>query len=408
MKLKSLAFLSSLFVGATSMAGWSSGGGELIRDKNNPWFLQNTSTVKYCIQIDEKNFGQSRADVTRRVQNAIAFWKRQLADLEYNSWTKPTINLGTQEFIEEKCSKNSDIVFQFGILTNEQKSKLGSTSDIIGLSVRTDYDRVNLKGKGFIYFAPESGPLKPIAKDVADHMWSSGTGAALYQLIIHELGHVFGIQHNSDVMLMGEDFAEKLVLKTYFQKDKDTFFEENFSTKMKLFKFFPESIYLELRSCLHAPDQQPIHPIPPVGHSKKFLSNNYERIESFFNLPDTHDCFYTTINKDELLVKGTRKVNHQNDILGSMKLDQNYKKIKPREIIKLWMDASQNVFQKYSLSINEIDVATMYTGYVFKGNYKTIDNVFTKRIAVVADPSGHTRISGSKDGEVFVDIENGF
>jgi len=402
MKIKSLIFLSSLLITKVTMAGWSSGGGELIRDKNNPWFLQNTTTVKYCVQIDEKNFGQTRADVTRRVQNAIAFWKRQLPDLEYTQWTEPRIVLGTQNFIEEKCSKNSDIVFQFGTLTEEQKKKLGSTSDIIGLTVRTDYDRVNLKGKGFIYFAPENGPLKPTAKDVAENMWSSGTGAALYPLIIHELGHIFGLQHSSDVVLMNEDFAEELVAKNKYNKVYHTLFETEISFKLKLFKF-NRILWGRLFAGSMCSIVSPIN--PPSGQPE-----SYDPVGQFFGMSDEYECAYTKLDSEKLTVSADHKVSKNNLVLGEMKLGNKFHTANRKSVVSLWYDKSQNVFSSM-LNIDgpyKIDLASMYAEYFFKGEYVSNDGKFKKQVAVSAYSSGEYKVSGVHNGKIILNVGQGY
>ena len=47
---------------------WNSGGGEFLADSLNPWFIQNTKIVTYCIEIDDNAFhlGDAR---TRRKKN---------------------------------------------------------------------------------------------------------------------------------------------------------------------------------------------------------------------------------------------------------------------------------------------------------------------------------------------------
>ena len=186
MNLKSFitgsVFTGMTLLGAIGHAGWSSGGGELIRDANNPWFLSNTKDVKYCIQIDEKNFGQTKQQVRERIGKALQFWQIQLKDLEYLEFglTHFDSRIGTQNFKEELCSDKTDIVFQFGILTAEQKENLKNLSKTIGITVRTDYDEVNMKGKGFVYIAQEAGALKPTVDDKIEKMCSSFDGKLLF------------------------------------------------------------------------------------------------------------------------------------------------------------------------------------------------------------------------------------
>jgi len=393
-----------VFSAAQTQAGWSSGGGELIRDKNNPWFIQNTKTVKYCIQIDEKNFGQTREQVSTRVRNAFEFWKKQLRDLDYMSFTEPKIDLGTQDFQEIKCSKEADIQFQFGVLTTEQKQRIGDTSDIIGLTVRTDYDRVYLKGKGFIYFAPQSGPLKPTSKDVAQNMWSSGTGAAIYQLIIHELGHVFGIQHTNDIYLMREDFAEELVSRKKMSITQDDYFENDFSKKMKMFKFFRggyRDFLVSTSSCMvSVPINQPGQPTPePVDAGSQF-----------YEVENSHFCAQSSLTNTELIVSAQRKDTKKREDIGRLILDFPYLTSLRKSVVELWYDQNQKAFRSLFNMDGpyKLEFASMYTEYVFKGEYKSIDGKVSKKVAITAHSSGEFKVSGVSGDEILVNAEAGY
>ena len=69
--------LSLLLSQVATAGGWSSGGGGLLKDTVNPWFLNNTSVVNYCVLIDEKNFGADQEVVKLQLSRAIDFWKEQ-------------------------------------------------------------------------------------------------------------------------------------------------------------------------------------------------------------------------------------------------------------------------------------------------------------------------------------------
>lgn len=200
---------SAVFSLNTLAGGWVSGGGEFITDQHNPWFLENTKTVKYCVDIDEKNFGLSRIEVEAAVLDAINYWKSQLAKVE--SWTKVknfSLKLGTQDYMKTTCNDSPDIKFQFGVLSSEQIAKIPEARKYVGFAIRTEYDPVNMKGAGFIYIAPEKGPLSLEFKSTDNKTpWSGPNGTyRLQTVLVHELGHTFGIPHNRDVFVMREDF----------------------------------------------------------------------------------------------------------------------------------------------------------------------------------------------------------
>ena len=69
----------------------------------------------------------------------------------------------------------------------------------IGTTVRTEFDGVQLRGKGFIYISPENGPYAlsgpgPFGA-IIENRWGFAGGKLLELALIHELGHVFGIRH---------------------------------------------------------------------------------------------------------------------------------------------------------------------------------------------------------------------
>lgn len=194
-----LLFVSALILSSNAHSGvWSSGGGELVKDSQNPWFLENTHSVHYCVAQDESAFHLAPEIARRRVREALQYWKDQFAR------GIPTIGarVATQTFHETSCEQSGvDLRFQFGILSSEQLAVIGEANNYVALAIRTDYDRVNMRGRGFIYVAPDSGPLRPDSPRLAERPWQINDGALLLHVLAHELGHVFGIQHSNDLPL---------------------------------------------------------------------------------------------------------------------------------------------------------------------------------------------------------------
>jgi len=65
----------SMTIPSPAVAGWSSGGGELIKYQRNPWWKTFSlgELVDYCMEMDATNFGVSRSIARDRIQKASAF-----------------------------------------------------------------------------------------------------------------------------------------------------------------------------------------------------------------------------------------------------------------------------------------------------------------------------------------------
>lgn len=149
-------------------AGWSSGGGELFRDQNNPWFVKNTTQVSVCVEIDENNFGLTRQEATAQLQDVIQYWKKQLSSVRGQNY----VGIATQDFKFGDCTEITDLKVQFGTLEKKQEEFLGVPQKYVSAAVRTSYDTVNMKGKGFIYVSPQEGPLRmQMGRDSMEHPW---------------------------------------------------------------------------------------------------------------------------------------------------------------------------------------------------------------------------------------------
>src|SRR5688500_4281523 len=77
-------FLAALQVtSATALGGHAQGNGGLMRrDLSNPWFLENTTSVRYCIDIDTQHFGVSIDQASREIRAVIDDWKDAFARAE--------------------------------------------------------------------------------------------------------------------------------------------------------------------------------------------------------------------------------------------------------------------------------------------------------------------------------------
>lgn len=202
-----------------SSGGWAGGGGLVRKDASNPWWVKNTTIVRYCVEIDEQNFGITHQRAIQISQKAFQWWKTAFengADIE----STYSAGVGAQTFsLEPSCSVDTDLRLQFGVLSLEQRAQWTSNvkeppHKYRGIALRTDYDLKNMRGKGFIYLSPQSGPDKFQSKpDDVENPWSIAGGDLAAITLVHELGHVFGYDHGA------MDIMNPSMLDFLFRKD---------------------------------------------------------------------------------------------------------------------------------------------------------------------------------------------
>lgn len=194
------------------------GGAELLQGKQNPWFIQNTATIKYCVKIDEDSFGATRESATNAISIAINYWKAEFKDARWSGESQG-IKVATQVFEEVACSNdvevtedNVDIVFQFGVLSKSQIDIVRTPTRYVAFTVRTAYDETQFKGKGFVYVSPEQGDLRADDQEIARSPWAIENGRLLQFVLMHELGHIYGLTLKGNG-LMSANFVEWMLNK---------------------------------------------------------------------------------------------------------------------------------------------------------------------------------------------------
>jgi hypothetical protein len=193
-----------------------------LTDEKNPWFIQNTYQINYCIEIDEDNFGLKRQSLDWAIDRAAEYWQRQF--LQNDPWPENEagleVVLGTQEFFEVPCDRpDVDLVLQFGVLKDDQREAIPFPNQTVSAAIRTTYDPRILKGKGFIYVAPAYGRLALRGMNVVENPWSNIR--ALELILMHELGHVYGVPNAVDeYSLMNPNFPRWLVTDPLREESK--------------------------------------------------------------------------------------------------------------------------------------------------------------------------------------------
>lgn len=233
--------LTLLFgLGQLGSAAISSGGGLAFEPySNNPWFVENTKVVHYCVMQDDSS-GIEEGHLTNLIQSSIKLWQQTLTKASYSSDAiAHSLRVGTQEFIKDsKCDENTDIRFQFGILEENQREFIAYPKRTIGFAQKTSYDSKNLRAKGFVYIKTSDNDGAQFCEPV------------LKVILVHELGHVFGFRHAArQYLVMGETFLNQLVSRYGENKDSEFGFCESItderlddklqSSIIKMPQFFP-------------------------------------------------------------------------------------------------------------------------------------------------------------------------
>lgn len=204
--MKYLLLCTSILISINTFAsreegGWSSsGGGEFIVTKNNPWFM-GKEKVKWCIDFGgEDKFSLSKEKSKIEIETAIAHITKQIDSINKHSgnyskenggngsfsrkcglyqndegqWSEtchsesPTdddLFISTNYTFVESC-ENADLEVILGNYKNPKIEKMiqeiGVTrfKNIAGFAMRTEYSERTLRAKGFIYIASDKGELQ--------------------------------------------------------------------------------------------------------------------------------------------------------------------------------------------------------------------------------------------------------
>jgi len=198
---------------------WISSGGELVRDGRNPWWLENTAEVKYCIHVDEKTVSVDADVIERSFKEATDFWKTQfekqraLIKKEASYLERQNLRIATQTFVSG-CDADTRLHLYVGVgtLDDKQKTFMGNLNQIVSHAVRTDYDPIQMRGSGFIYVSSDLGDERFNREDKSAEGIYLKDGAILTTVLMHEAGHLFGLQdEGSGNTLMSLRYIENLI-----------------------------------------------------------------------------------------------------------------------------------------------------------------------------------------------------
>lgn len=189
---------------STSYAGISTNGGSLTKDQNNVWYLGD-QTVRYCVEHDSTS-PIVQDEVRQLIRHAINDWKDffkkyQLDQLAFDNLKNHSQLKLSLKFEEQKSCDEDPELLRFIFSDEVPYLKSGITIDEIknslALAIRSDYNHKTYRNGGVVWIRDV-----PLTKRQLKH------------LLLHELGHIFGMEHDS-VYVMDTHVADQIVKTNY-------------------------------------------------------------------------------------------------------------------------------------------------------------------------------------------------
>ncbi len=194
----------------------SSGTGSVETFETNPWFIGD-DVVNYCVQTSD-GISLDGIRVQQVVRSAIEDWVSTLKSVkpEYTGLQLPDGKRKTlsTRFSPQACDETTDLVFKIGVFDAQVEQDLAHLPvRTIGFAQMLQFQHKSGRARGYIWITPDQGPRKYID---GEGFWKRDN--ALYAVLLHELGHVFGIKHQSRSLgsanyesLMSADYPQSVL-----------------------------------------------------------------------------------------------------------------------------------------------------------------------------------------------------
>jgi hypothetical protein len=185
------------------MGGIGDGGGEQVTAETNPWRV-GPAPLEYCIER-AADFPQQKQELSKLVSESFRDWKaffqKHQMDRPFtgNALDLPKVTLPLSAREVQSCTDvKSQIRFLFGVTNSEVlRYKSRYANRVIGFAHRTNYNKATFQGSGVVWIAPHNSYEErtgPIVNTFPDWNWRP----SLKHQLLHEIGHVFGMPHNSN------------------------------------------------------------------------------------------------------------------------------------------------------------------------------------------------------------------
>lgn len=405
MKSTNLFILFMLLGSCCSYAGgWVVGGGQIPSDSDNPWFLNNNKNVSYCIQVDETNFSLQKPQLEIIVERALKFWTRQFAESYY---TSPDFPVGKQVFAYEDCAPSTDLRFQFGILSLEQIQNLSGIDKKIAMAVRTDYDRVRLRGKGFIYLVPERGPLALDTELMWPTAWSKFDGWTTQLAVVHELGHVFGLSHTDRIPFMRDSYVRFVTTNLFWQhytldKVRSDFY---LADLFKLRASYNQDTSAKRSGACWLSIVKPSNPNYVIKAGS--WSPAEKRLNKFFNLGIDPLCaYYKYSMQDGQYILDIEFISKSGEKRSVQLLERKngQRDVTWEPILKLVLPAEQKVYMDTNGTLSFKNFGVFETSVQFETDFHDPKLNVNRHIVVTITSKDFPRLTAELDGYVYSDL----
>jgi len=370
---------------SAAFAGWASGGGEVVKDGGNPWFIQNTKRINECILVDPEHFhvpGGDLASLWQRVDEAVAYWQQEFK----HAWSVGNVvQEATQTFVHagfvvkggrlvpgaaQNCPADTDITFQFGYLDAQQlayfNASAGGVGKYIAAAVRTSYDPVHLRGRGFIYVAADSGPLQLKGSGLTASPWKLGNGYLVTAALQHELGHVFGVPHKGTETIMAADFLERAL-----SRDAAPYFAQHLD-QTPFFKISGSYMIRDL--CADGKD----------GHESGIRAG----WRQFLQIPPDHVCYRIFLDGDHIDFSSSA-AGGEYELRGTLKF-AGQETFMWEEAVRLYLPDEQTVLKKIPSGAGSKPwiLGPMIVNVEHHGTYTSVDGKTKRTVFLTLSPTG--------------------
>ena len=374
--MKSL--LPSMLMACTTMISASlafgggniSGGGGTSKDLGNPWFIQNTRTVTYCIQHEEGWFSPDLEMQKRVTSEAFAYWKKEFALARRGG---DAFQVGTQDFVyKETCYADwPDIHFHFGYV-----DPYGDVPfyGYVGLSLRRQYDPVLLKANGVVFLAPEVGRYDYMPRNMrVRRPWSLGNGGLFHKALVHELGHVFGLGH-TDPSLSKRTIMDATYLTELVQR------ADLWDAQIENI----DSYFGQIESLQAAPTA-------PHGHG-----------EEFFGVDADASLHYRVLSNRDMELFQVRDAVESPLPFGRITVDSVSLEADPAPAVTLYVTDQNTVFP--TSAPEKLLAGPSFPNYSVAGTYRSADDRIFRPVLVHFDSRDGETVTGQIDGKLFRNV----